>query len=117
VAHGFIILHTDGSANLPDRGLKCHGGIYNLTLGQYHKEMHELAAAAVTDVEADARSHSGYATAIPAEKFEALREILNETRRKVAELEAECEDSDSVFYVSLAAFPLARKSRKKKSEE
>ncbi len=90
-----------------DKDISCLGGIYQLSLGSYHKKMLELASLGIEIHQKEDRKQIGYTFALDSSKLDELKQILEETRERIKELENSCASKkDKVFHVNLSAFPL-----------
>ncbi len=105
--HGFVAVDKNGLASLPNKSLKCEGGVYQIALGDYHREMLNLAVESIDQTEKDARYLSGYTFAVAKENIDAAKEILDEAKKKIVELEQKQKSADSVYHVELSFFPLS----------
>ena len=112
IENNYIELRKDGTAGLPDKDLKCVGGVYRLALAQFHREMLELAGRSLHEVPVEERDITGHTFAVPKEKLGEMRKILEEAREKIAKLSDDRKNSE-VFHVALAAFPLTYRKPKK----
>jgi uncharacterized protein (TIGR02147 family) len=105
--HGFVIVDKDNKATLPSKSLKCEGGIYQIALGDYHREMLQLAAESIDSTEKDLRSLTGYTFAVKKENLDEVKKILADAQNKIVELEQKQKSADAVYHVELSFFPLS----------
>lgn len=108
--NGFLLKQSDGSLVPAEKGIRCSGGVFGITLGSFHKKMLDLAKEAIAKFPRQRRKQIGYTTAIPKSQFEKVQNILEEAQRKIKDLELEQSDNaDTVYHINLSAFPLAGK--------
>lgn len=111
VDNGYIELAADGKASLPVKALDCVGGVFRLALGQFHRQMLKLAAEAYDNSEIDERNITGQTIAIAQEDWPKLRKILDDTLKKVGDLERNEKPKDAVYHITFAAFPLTKPTK------
>ena len=105
----FIQLEKDGKVIARHKHMNCSGGLYRLGLRNFHKEILELAGAAITSLSSDKRLLLAHTVAVPESKKEALFRILTETIEKVQALGTGENSEDDIFHVELVAMPLTQK--------
>ena len=104
----FVKRRNDGSYALPQKNVDCTGGVFQVVLADFHRQMLDLAAASINKTEKEKRNLSCYTFALPEKNFPRVRQILKNAEEQLAALEAESEDKDTVYHVEFAAFPLTR---------
>lgn len=107
--NNFISRNKAGRLVQSNKNVHCDGGIFRLVLGQFHRNMLELASQSIDRCQRDQRSLTGFTFSIPINKFNEVREILATAEKKLADLDTQKVSADSVYHVCLAAFPLAGK--------
>lgn len=105
VKFDFIRVSEDGYIQ-PQKRVECKGGIYQLALSQFHKEMLGLATKSIEKSKAEDRNLTGYTFSIPKAAFDKVKGILHETEVQLAKLEEKEKGADTVYHVELCAFPL-----------
>jgi uncharacterized protein (TIGR02147 family) len=105
-AQEFIKVKSDGSVELPSKQLDCKQGVYQMALAEFHQQMLELAGKSIKAAPKTERAILGHTFAIKKKDFEKLYGVLERTMKEMIEIEGESQDSDSVYHVALAAFPL-----------
>jgi len=108
VENGYIEEREDGKVHLPEKDINCVGGVYRIAIGKFHREMLGLAADSISDTPSSQRNITGHTLAIASKDFEKVRKILDKALQDVAALEAESTDKNSVYNITLAAFPLTK---------
>lgn len=107
VQHGFVILSKEGTASVPAKSLDCLGGIFQIALSDYHKEMLVLAAESIDQTEKEKRSLTGYTFAIASENIDNVKKIIAEAQAKIVELERGQKISNAVYHLEFSFFPLS----------
>ncbi len=111
---GYLEILPDGKARLPEKDVKCLGGVFRIAIQQFHGEMLSLAIESLESVPPAERNIVGHTTAIAAEDFGEVKRILDDALERVAEIGRRKKPMGQVIQVSLAAFPLTDESRSKK---
>lgn len=107
--HGFVSVNKS-KASVPNKNLNCEGGIFQLALADYHREMLMLASESIDKTEKDLRSLTGYTFAVDKENVEAVKKILAEAQSKIVELEQKQKKANAVYHVEMSFFPLSEES-------
>ncbi len=107
--HGFVNVNK-GKATVPNKNLNCEGGIFQLALADYHREMLMLASESIDKTEKDLRSLTGYTFAVDKENIDAVKKILAEAQSKIVELEQKQKKANAVYHVEMSFFPLSEES-------
>lgn len=109
---GFIELLPNGAARGAEKQISCDGGLYRLSLAQFHRQMLEYAAQAIHAVPSSQRLLLGQTLALPASQTDRARQILEEALQKIRELPsaAALSERDEVYHVELVLVPLTRNS-------
>lgn len=110
---GFMQLSSDGSVSFKKKQVDCMGGVYRLALARFHSEMLGMAAKSIAVTERERRHILGHTFAIPEDRFGDLREILEDTLKRIQELGSRSVKPESVFHVALCAYPLTHKKERK----
>jgi uncharacterized protein (TIGR02147 family) len=110
----FLVKNDDGTITYPSKKLECTGGVFQIALAQFHREMLDLASESIDRVKKEERNLTGYTFAIPKESFGKVKEILEEAEKQIAALEtSEAKKSDTVYHVGFTAFPLTEETNEK----
>ena len=112
--NGYLKRETDGSVKPVEKEILCLGGVYQLALTQFHREMLQVATESFDTSAIEERDVTGYTLAIPKEKLGDLKKMCFEFLRQVASLEDPTQKPDSVYHVTVAAIPLTQNSKEKK---
>ncbi|MBX3021768.1 MAG: TIGR02147 family protein [Bdellovibrionales bacterium] len=108
--HGFLRKDANGEFVKPEKLIQCKTGVLKPALTKFHTEMLHLAAQSISEIPSQERNISAYTGAIPSDKVEEARAILEEARRKIIELaQTEGADSNTVYHFGFLAFPLTTK--------
>lgn len=111
VENRYVELTPDKKANLPQKTVKCFGSVFRLVLGQFHRQMLELASESFDNTSHDERNITGQTIAIADEDWPRLRNILDETITKLGDLEKNEKPKDTVYHITFAAFPLTKNKK------
>jgi uncharacterized protein (TIGR02147 family) len=107
---GFLIKSPGGEISPSEKQLDCYTGVYRLSLGEFHKQMFQLASQSIDLTPRDQRNLLGHTFLIPENQVDALKAILDETLKKVEALSSEYREAGPVYHVILSTFPVAKKA-------
>lgn len=113
VEHGFLA-KANGKFTIPNRDVDCLGGIFSLSLNQFHKDILKMASEAIDEVSKERRYLTGYTFLVSDESYKQLTDILEETKEKIRELEKSDSGragTKSVYHVELAAIPMTGRKK------
>ncbi len=108
--HGFVAVSKFGVATVPNKKLNCEGGVFQLALADYHREMLMLASESIDKTEKDLRSLTGYTFAVNKDNIDDVKKILAEAQTKIVELEQKQKKANAVYHVEMSFFPLSEES-------
>lgn len=108
VENNYLELLPGKKAKLPEKNLECVGDVFRLVLGEFHRQMLKLAAESYDNTTREERNITGQTLAIAQENWPELRKILDDTMKKLSDLEKKPQPKDSVYHVTFAAFPLTK---------
>ncbi len=109
---GFLVQDAKGEWTQPQTNLDCREGIFKLSLGQFHRQMFELASESIEDTPREKRYILGHTVAISAQDFDKIKAILNESVAKITQLDDQKGNKEEVYHIEMAAFPLTKEERK-----
>ncbi|MCB0364573.1 MAG: DUF4423 domain-containing protein [Bdellovibrionaceae bacterium] len=107
VENNYLKVDNKGRVVRPEKPIRCHQGVYRLSMSQFHRQILELAADSIYEVPRDQRHLLSHTMAIPRSKFAQVRDVLDEALAKIEAITGEASAADSVYQVSLMSFPLA----------
>jgi len=113
---GYLAPGADGRLRATRKDLVCRDGVYKISLGEFHRQTLALAIDSIANVPADRRSIEAHTLPIRSADLDRVRAILNEALDKIAALEPPAESGDSVYHVSMAAFPLTKQDADTKGD-
>ena len=116
VENKYLKVDNKGRVERPEKPIRCHQGVYRLSMSQFHRQVLELAAESIHEVSREKRHLLSHTMAIPQSKFAQVRAVLDEALAKIEALTGEAAKADSVYQVSLMSFPLAGQSPMTKGE-
>ncbi len=105
--NGFLILGNDGKLKPAKKTVDCLGGVYRLSLAQFHKQMFEHAINSIHQSTREERMILGHTFCVSKAGHDKISQLLTETLQKVQEIEAQDRAADRLYHLSLAAFPLS----------
>ena len=102
----FIGVDSGGTISLPEKEIECMDGVHRISLGQFHREMFVNASDSIENTKSGERSLLGEVLAISQDDWTAVKDILEEARKKIAKLAHSKRDAEQIYHVALAAFPV-----------
>jgi len=103
----FIRLSENGCYRLTDTAITTGDHVKSLAISNFQQETMRLAQEAMDRYNKDIRDISTLTIGVSKEKIEIIKEILEETRDKIAEIANSEKRGDCVFQVNLQFFPLS----------
>jgi len=110
---GFLKRDSKGRLRVVDKKLECVGSVYQLALGQFHRDMMKLASEALDTVPREERSITGLTFPIPQKRYGEVFKILDKTLDEIDVLSSEAKDSDAIYHVGISLFPITQNKRGK----
>lgn len=115
------LIAKDNSGNyfLPNVDLNCKEGVYKISLGEFHRQVLDLAFKSIHEVNRDERYLLGRTVAISKADFLKAKEIYDQALAEIEKLGKSKNINEHVYHFELAAFPMteAVESNQKKDKE
>jgi len=108
--NGYLQVTNSGVVIPPQKVLDCSGGIYRLSLSQFHKEALELASQAIEKIPSDKRNVQGHTFSLNSRNYLKAQAIVDEAIQRVRELGKAETRGDAVYQMEISLFPLAHTS-------
>ena len=105
---GLIRRNASGDLEVSQKQVSCWGGIYGIALGQFHKQMLELASDAIDYTPTQERYLTGHTMAVPAERLAEAFRVLDEAVAKIERLGQGNGANGDIFHFEFTAIPLTR---------
>lgn len=86
--------------------LNCEGGIYRLSLSEFHRQIFDLAHASIEAVSREDRFIMGQTMALSAQDFDELKKIIHEAVSKMNDVNKNQTNKTAVYHIEIAAFPM-----------
>ncbi|MGE4131950.1 MAG: TIGR02147 family protein [Bdellovibrionales bacterium] len=105
---GFL-KRENGRIKQTERDIRCDGGVFQLSLNQFHKTMLELGTESIDNIDKDKRHLSGYTFMIDESSYAEVLKIIEEATKKIQQLEARDSKqprSPKVFHTEFVTIPL-----------
>lgn len=109
--HKFISPRRGGGYDLPTKNLDCLGGVFQLSLNQFHRQILKIASDSIDNVPKDRRSLTGYTFLMSQESYLKLIDVWKKTEEKIRSIESEDQNKPgkkAVYHVEFLALPLTR---------
>lgn len=106
VERGYLSVNPEGKAKQTKKDVECVGGIYRVALGQFHREIFAVVGDVVEKVESEKRNVQGYTFAFSADRFDEVKQILDEAMKKIEKVGERPGSADTVYHAGVFAVPL-----------
>lgn len=110
----FSFVERDGVGKLKvaQKQLDCHEGVFKISLGEFHRQMLDLAKLAIEETPRAERLLLGHTVALSEKQYQRIQSILKESLKQIEEVDEddESKNSNNVYHVELALFPLTKDS-------
>lgn len=104
--HKFIGQDKSGNWVQIKQDLNCQGGIYKLSLSEFHRQIFELAHASIENVSREDRLIMGQTMALSPEDFESIKKIIHDSIARMNEANKNKSKKTDVYHIEIAAFPM-----------
>ena len=102
----YIKFDKDGNAIRPDHTINCNGGVYRLSMSQFHTQMLQLAVDSIYNTPATQRNIVSNTIALNPSDFESIQDIMNEALDKVQKIAKNSKNPSEIYHFAQLAFPL-----------
>ncbi|MCB0355747.1 MAG: TIGR02147 family protein [Bdellovibrionales bacterium] len=106
----FIKKNKKGQVEKPKHKIVCSGGVYKLSMSQFHTQMLSLAAKSIFETVPERRNLIGQTIAINPTDFDKIKDIMSSAQDKIQEIVKESKNPSVVYYITHLAFPLTKES-------
>ncbi|MGE0761837.1 MAG: TIGR02147 family protein [Bdellovibrionales bacterium] len=106
--NGYVQIDESGRTILPQKQITAAGGAYKLAMAEYYRQILDLAHRSIYDTTSDNRELNVHTFAFAQKDFHQVKTLFSETLQKLRTLQVEERDKDSVYQVTLLAFPVAQ---------
>lgn len=114
---GFIKKDNDGQYKVAQKQLDCHEGVFKISLGEFHRQMLDLAKLSIEETPREERLLLGHTVAVSKSQYENIKMILKDSLKQIESCEkskidkkSETGDGENVYHIELALFPLTKGS-------
>lgn len=108
--YDFILKDDSGQFRVAEKQLSCHEGVYKISLGEFHRQMLDIAKISIDDVSREERLLLGHTVALSKDQYEKIQAILKEAITKIENVDNTTQVETEVYQIEVAAFPLTKKS-------
>lgn len=107
IEHGFLNTNNEKPV-YNQKTIKCYSGIFQLTMGEYHKKMFELAAESLYMDTKENRKHEAFSVALSKDAFKKAKSILENALDEIEALADSELNKNEVFHFGVFGFPLTK---------
>lgn len=114
IKFAFVERNSEGQLKVAQKQLDCHEGVFKISLGEFHRQMLDLAKLSIEETPRAERLLLGHTVALSKAEYEKIQKILKDSLKQIESVEkvenCEKEDRADVYHVELALFPLTKRS-------
>ncbi len=111
IKFGFILPNTLGGYSVVDKQLRCHEGVYKISLGEFHRQMLDWAKISIDEIPREERLMLGHTAALNKDQYEKIQSILKEAMSNIENVGVTAAAKTAeVYHIELVAFPLTKNS-------
>lgn len=122
ISNKYIKVQPDGFVQASSENIRCMGGVYQVVLAQFHKEMFGLAIRSLDILASHERYLEGYTCSLSQRHFVEAQKIITEAIDKIEALEKIAHPSDNtggldenIYHFCFFAIPLLKITKKENS--
>ena len=109
ISFGFILKDSSAKFKVAEKQLRCHDGVYKISLGEFHRQMLDIAKVSIEEIPREQRLLLGHTVSLSKENFDKVQEILAEAISKIESVDSKPQSESEVYQIEVAAFPLTKK--------
>ncbi len=109
IKYGFILEGPAGKFKVAEKQLSCHEGVYKISLGEFHRQMLDIAKNSIDEVSREERILLGHTVALSKEQYDKIQAILRDAINKIETVDNTSQPETEVYQIEVAAFPLTKK--------
>lgn len=109
IKEGYIKQDQDQRWTTTIQDLNCQEGVYRLSLGEYHRQVLQLAQRSIEEVPRELRMILGYTVALDNEQKQKAEEILRNALSEIQKLNGQKKNPDLLYQFELVMIPLSQK--------
>ncbi len=117
IQFGFILQNPSGKFTVAEKQLSCHNGVYKISLGEFHRQMLDIAKNSIDEVSREERILLGHTVALSKDQYEKIQAILHDAIKKIETVDNSSQLKSDVYQIEVTAFPLTKKPSFNRSNE
>ena len=80
----FILKDSAGKFKVAEKQLSCHEGVYKISLGEFHRQMLDIAKNSIDEVSREERILLGHTVALSKDQYDKVQEILRDAIKRIS---------------------------------
>lgn len=104
----YIQMNEKGRWITTIRNLDCQEGVFRLSLGEYHRQILQLAQRSIEEVPRELRFIMGHTAALNGEQKKKAEDILSSALAEIQKLNTNSTDPENLFQFELIMIPLSQ---------
>lgn len=109
IKEGYLKQTEQGQWTTPTPHLECQEGVFRLSLGEYHRQVLQLAQRSIEEVPRELRLIMGHTAALDGEQKKKAEEILKTALAEIQKLNDEHRKPDQLYQFEFVMIPLSQK--------
>ena len=109
IKYEFILKSPSGKFEVAEKQLSCHEGVYKISLGEFHRQMLDMAKNSIDEVTREERILLGHTVALSKDQYDKIQAILRDAIEKIETVDDSTQSKTVVYQIEVAAFPLTKK--------
>jgi uncharacterized protein (TIGR02147 family) len=108
----FLVKTKGGQVKALTKSVDCLGGVYRLSLAQFHSQIFEQGIESIHRDHRDERMILGHTFCVSDAGYQKISQLIGETLQKIQDIESQDQKPDRLYHVGLAAFPLSKAKKR-----
>lgn len=109
IREGYICQNDEGRWVTSVRNLDCQEGVFRLSLGEYHRQVLQLAQRSIDEVPRELRLILGHTAALNGEQKKKAEDILKRALTEIQGLNISPTEPENLYQFELIMIPLSQK--------
>lgn len=105
----YIAMDANNKWQITNQHLDCQEGVFRISLGEYHRQVLQLAQRSIEEIPRELRLIMGHTAALNGEQKNKAEQILKNALAEIEKLEKNSENPDQLYQIELVMMPLSKK--------
>ena len=109
IKEGYIHKSENGRWQQTQQHLECQEGVYKLSLGEYHRQILQLAQRSIEEIPRELRLILGHTAALNGDQKKKAEDILKKALNEIQNMKDQSNAPDQLYQFELVMIPLTQK--------